>query len=346
MGVGGVATTGYNRPTMPKTNLIAVQARMERADYRDETAFRAKIASLMQLAAREADFSLPTLVSFPELIGMFLSFLPAYWHDFAEEPSLQAASMNFVMSRLNAIPAGDRPAPGPFGRRLMFIDTAVEAERIYTETFAEMAREYGCYLGAGSIALPPLEHEPSKGGRHVRDETQVWNTAYLFSPNGACLQRVPKVHLVPGLEELLFDPGPRSEVSPAKTAIGNIGTLVCFDGFHETLVERYDSLGVDVLLKPSYNQHAWDGPSTYDPAHREGENWLRGGCPAIIQGRENIRYGVNPMMVGSVFEDMFAEGLSSIAINTGRAGASQEDTILAIATNPAAEEIVTATVDL
>ncbi len=60
---------------MAKTNLIAIQAQMERPDYRDEEAFRAKIGSLMQMAAREADFSLPTLVSFPELIGMFLSFL-------------------------------------------------------------------------------------------------------------------------------------------------------------------------------------------------------------------------------------------------------------------------------
>ncbi len=33
---------------------------MERGDYKDEEAFRAKIGSLMQMAAREADFSLPT----------------------------------------------------------------------------------------------------------------------------------------------------------------------------------------------------------------------------------------------------------------------------------------------
>jgi predicted amidohydrolase len=331
---------------MPKTNLIAVQARMERADYRDEAAFRAKVGSLMRIAAREADFSLPTLVSFPELIGMYLSFVTPYWYDFATEPSLQAASMNFVMKRFHELPAEDRPSPGDFGKHLMYVDTAVEAERIYSETFAAAAREYGCYVAAGSIALPPLEDEPSKGGRHVRDETQLWNTAYLFAPNGTCLQRVPKVYLTPGLESLLFDPGPRSEVIPAETALGRLGTLVCFDGFHETLVERYDSLGVDVLLKPSYNQHAWEGPSTYDPEHREGENWLRSGCPAIIQGRENIRYGVNAMMVGSVFKDMFSEGLSSVSQNTGRPGASWEDAVLAIASRPDAEEIVAAVVDL
>ncbi len=44
---------------MVKTNLIASRPRMERTGYKDEKAFRAKIGSLMQMAVREADFSLP-----------------------------------------------------------------------------------------------------------------------------------------------------------------------------------------------------------------------------------------------------------------------------------------------
>ena len=127
---------------------------------------------------------------------------------------------------------------------------------------------------------------------------------------------------------------------PVETALGRVGTLVCYDGFHDSLVEHYDGLGVESSSSPRTTSTPWDGPSTYDPAHKEGENWLRTGCPAIIQGRENIRYGVNAMLVGAVFEDMLAEGLSSVAINTGRAGACWEEGILAIASRPDAEEIV------
>jgi predicted amidohydrolase len=330
---------------MPSANLVAVQARMERSDYRDEAAFCGKIASLMEMASREADFSLPTLVSFPELIGMFLSILPRYWDDLASEDSLEAGATRVVMQNFASLPEEER-TPDRAARRLLFLDTALEAERIYGETFAAMARQYGCYVAAGSIALPPMEGEPSKGGRHIRDQSQVWNTAYLFAPSGVCLQRVPKVNLVPGLESRLFDAAPLSEVQPAQTAMGKIGTLVCFDGFHETLVERYDALGASVLLKPSYNQHSWVGPSTYDPAHGEGENWLRAGCPSIIQGRENIRYGVNAMMVGAVFDDMYAEGLSSISRNTGDAGATWEDAVIAMASAPDAEEVLAATVEI
>ena len=91
--------------------------------------------------------------------------------------------------------------------------------------------------------------------------------------------------------------------------------------------------------------HPWDAPWPFDESKLEGENWLNTGCPSIIQGRENIRYGVNAMMVGAVFEDTAAEGLSSIARNTGRPGASWEDGVLAMAADPTAEEIIVATVD-
>lgn len=335
--------SGHN--PMTKANLMAVQANMSLAEYETGGAFREKIASLMKKTAREADFSLPTLVSFPELIGMYLTFVPYYWDGVKDETSLERAGTGIVMKNIGRVPEQHRTSPEAAARWLLFIEHAVEAELVYVETFSTLAREYGVYVSAGSIALPPIESEPSKGGRHIADQTKVYNVSYLFSPRGVCLRRVPKVNMTAGFEERVFDGAPKSELVPVETALGRVGTLVCYDGFHESLVEHYDGLGVEILLKPSYNQHLWEGPSTYDPEHKEGENWLKTGCPTIIQGRENIRYGVNAMMVGAVFEDTAAEGLSSISRNTGRPGASWEDGVLAMASGPAAEEIIVATVD-
>ncbi len=329
-----------------KANLVAVQAKTELADYRDEAAFRAKIAALMQSVARECDLGLPTLVSFPELVGMYLTFVPFHWDEVKDEPSLEKAGTKIVVQNLARVPESHRGRPEDAARYLLFVETALEAERMYVDTYSSLAREYGVYLAAGSIALPPIESEPSKGGRHVADATKVYNMSYFFSPRGVCLRRVPKVYMTPGFEERVFDGAPKSELVPVETPLGRVGTLVCWDGFHESLVEHYDGLGADIILKPSYNQKHWDGPSTYDPEHKEGDNWLKTGCPSIIQGRENIRYGVNAMMVGAVFEDMLAEGLSSVSTNTGRVGASWEDGVLAIASRPDAEEIVGAVVEL
>jgi hypothetical protein len=51
------------------------------------------------------------------------------------------------------------------------------------------------------------------------------------------------------------------------------------------------------------------------------------------------------MMVGAVFEDTAAEGLSSVAVNTGVPGAPWKDGVLAMAATPDAEEIVAAVVN-
>jgi predicted amidohydrolase len=329
-----------------RVNLVAVQARMQRADYRDAAAFRKKIASLMADASRAVDMSLPTIVSFPELIGMYLSYVPHYWDILEAEATQEAGVRRIIGKYAETLPEEHRSRGRSIVRRLLFIDTAIEAEGGYVETFGSLARKYGCYIGAGSIALPPMDREPSKGGRHVADDSKVYNTAYLFSPRGVILSRTPKVQMTGGFEQAVFDPGPPSDVIAVQTSIGRIGTLVCFDGFHDTLIERLDAQGAEILLKPSYNQHPWSGPSTYEPDAIEGENWLRYGCPAIIQGRENIRFGVNPMLVGAVFEDTAAEGLSSISVNTGDPDASWKDGVLAMAKDPCGEEIIAATVEL
>ena len=329
-----------------KVNLVAVQAKTELGDYRSVEAFQAKMAGLMQRAMREVDPQYPTLVSYPELVGMYLSFVPYYWDDLKDETNLERAGTKLVMQNIARLPEADRASPEAAGRRLLFIEHAVETEKAYVDTFSTLAREHGAYVAAGSIALPPLEDEPSKGGRHLRDETKVYNISYLFSPLGVCLNRVPKVNMTSPFEVRVFDGGPRSELVPVDTRVGRVGTLVCWDGFHHTLVERYDALNVDVLLQPSYNQKLWGGPCSYDAPGTEGENRLRTSCVSMIQGRENIQYGIEAFMVGAVFEDMLAEGLSYVARNTGRPGASWEEGVVAMAEKPDGEEIVAATVDL
>jgi predicted amidohydrolase len=329
-----------------RTNLIAVQARMGRDDYATEAAFRTKIAALMAEAARKTDFALPTLVAFPELIGMYIGPLLAYPEEYRASPTFEGAGRAVLGKLWQSLPEEHRPTPVEAVRRLLFVTPALEAERVYRETFASLAREYQCYISAGSIPLPPIDSEPAHGGRYVVDQTKVYNTAFLFAPNGMCIGRTPKVNMTAGNEALLFDPAPVSEVFPTQTAIGKVGTLVCLDGFHENLVSRLDAMDAQVLLKPSYNQQSWDGPCSYDASAKEGERWLATGCPSIIQGRENIRFGVNPMMVGAVFEDTMAEGLSTIARNTGDPCAPWDAGLLAMATDPGGEEVLVATVEL
>src|SRR3989337_2321878 len=128
------------------------------------------MASLMERAMREVDRDLPTLVSYPELVGMFLSFVPYHWNDLKDETNLEAAGMKLVVKNMARLSEEDRKTPETAARCLLFLEHAVETERAYVDTFSSLAREYGAYVAAGSIGLPPLGEEPRKSGRHVIDE--------------------------------------------------------------------------------------------------------------------------------------------------------------------------------
>ena len=127
-----------------------------------------------------------------------------------------------------------------------------------------------------------------------------------------------KVNLVPPIENRAFHAADRTGLLPVDTELGRIGIAICYDAFHHSLVEHYDALGTQIILQPSYNEHPWDTPNEANPALKESQVWLEHDLASLIQGRPNIRFGVNPMMVGC---NLRAEGCSSICHNTGRVGA-------------------------
>src|SRR3972149_5490092 len=151
-----------------KVNLVAVQAKTELNDYRSAEAFHAKMASLMERAMGEVPRSLPTLISYPELVGLFLSFVPHYWDDLKDETNVEAAILKIVMKNMARLSEEDRKTPETAARRLMFIEHAVETERAYVDTVSSLAREYGAYVAAGGIRPPAVRLllEPGAQGKH------------------------------------------------------------------------------------------------------------------------------------------------------------------------------------
>lgn len=327
-----------------KINLVAVQARPEIDDYASFEAFRRKMADLMRQACASVDLGHPTLVAYPEAIGLYLSFVPYHYEQIRTCRTLNQAALRVLprlAPRLLRVAWRHRRLH-PFAA--LFLQHALEAEQAYTETFSGLAKEYGVYLLGGSLYVPPIEEEVLKGRYFL--SRRIHNTAYFFAPNGLCLCRVPKVNLAPPTETGTgFHGAAKSELVPIDTALGRVGILICYDGFHRSLVEHYDALGAQIILQPSYNEHPWDAPNSQDASYVESEIWLEHGLASLIQGRENIRYAVNPMMVGKILS-MEAEGKSTVSRNTGRVGAPPEETIVAIAGSPTAEEIVTATADI
>ncbi len=247
-----------------KVNLVAIQAKPVIADYASGEAFHQKMASLMERVGQEVDCSVPTLVAFPEGIGLPLAFVPQTYHQIGDARTI-------AQVLLRAIP---RNLPR-FTRALLkfrtsvirtvFLETALEAEEMYVSAFSSLAREYSVYLCAGCIYLPHIEEEAVRG-RHVVSKA-VYNLSYLFNPGGVCLRRTPKINLMPPTEpKFKFSPGKRIDVMPVDTRIGRLGTLICYDAFHRSLIERMDAAGVEILLNPSHNERRWNARAGFNNA--------------------------------------------------------------------------------
>ncbi len=322
-----------------RANLVAVQARLDFDRYRSVDSFRDAMGRLVDQACMAADPSLPTLTVFPEGIGLFLSFAPFYHSEMAGAKTVTRAVWRVALRHWPAF-ALTALRHRVIGLRTALLYHALEAREAYLSTFSELARREGVYIVAGTSFLPevvqrPL-HEPRIAGR------DVYNVAPFFAPSGHPLMSTPKQHRASRWERrFAFAEGRLAEVFPARTAFGPVSVLVCHDALRAELLQRSDAMGARVLAVPAYNLAPWRAEVRGKGVTHE-QAWLDRGLPALIQGRENLRYAVCAMLVGGVF-DLRSEGRSFICRNTeGRPG----EAIVALASSETAEEVVCVQADL
>ncbi|MBX6378972.1 MAG: hypothetical protein IRY95_10575, partial [Clostridia bacterium] len=133
--------------------------------------------------------------------------------------------------------------------------------------------------------------------------------------------------------------------------LGRVGIAVCLDAFQEDVLAALQHQGAQILVQPSANPAPWSPEQQVD--------WLNGAWRAVA-GTGRFTYGVNPMMVGPLYELTFA-GQSAIvgrsdsetgggsAVPPGGSGPAQEVAyhavgprpgFLAVAASPSDEEVL------
>ncbi len=306
--------------------LSAVQTQLEPEAYRTVEAFRAWIDEQTAKALQTRDPNEAALVAFPELIGLPLLFFleretrAARVQDAALELARESwlETLRLSLQHLR------------FSLSSFILPRAVLMHSALLEAFSSTAQRHNAFIVGGSSFLPAVDDEAAKGV-HIADAC-VRNVSYLFASSGKILARNPKLNLTAGLESALgLSRAGLSEIVAAETLLGKITTLVCYDAFFESCLERADALGADILVQPSANAARWDGPWSHDTKLIEGEVWLARGAPTRLQGRVNLRYAVNPMLVGSLF-DLSFEGRSHISANLSRT--HHQEPILSLAPTP------------
>lgn len=171
--------------------------------------------------------------------------------------------------------------------RSLLLAAGKRMREAYLATFSELARSHCVHICAGTILLP---HEDDLCGR-------VYNTCFLFGPDGSVLSSADKVNLIAaeGPTGLDLTPGRREQVTVWRTAIGNLGALICLDAWDRGLVAALVEGGAQLLVVPSANPKPWT------PAEEEER---REGLYARV--RELGVPGVEAFAVGTIAGVTFA----------------------------------------
>lgn len=331
-----------------RLHLIAVQAALREDAFAGEQAFAEWVLDLGRSALAQAGpGDAPVLLAFPELIALPLTFtlaggggaavagrsLPqAAWRSLGRDwPAVLAAAARHLA----------------FGPSALHLARAAAVHRAYVGAFRALARATGATVVAGSALLPDVEVVAGRGPRVTG--ARVCNVAYTFAPSGTLLGRSRKVFLTPGLESRAgLARGRVAELPVMRLPWGGLGVAVCLDGWHDGVLVRLDGGGAVVVAQPSANHAAWERPWPAQPGLSEGEAWLAHGMNAQLQGRVNLRYGVNPMLVGEAF-GFAPRGRSAILANaalTAHAWVEGRTGVVALAESAEREAFVHAEVEL
>jgi predicted amidohydrolase len=282
----------------------AIQARWSLAMYGDAMAFEGRIRRWMDWANVLRDADLPHLVVFPEFIGLPLIFLDV---GDAVRPCVRWREAGMVLAQHY----GEDVAQychkfGVSPTRGLLLALSAKVRDVYVRTFSQAAAEYRCYVVAGSAALPDFADDKPRDGN-------VYNVSYFFAPDGSLLGTQKKVHL---LEEegtadgLDLVAAPPADVRVFPTEFGSVGIALCLDAFHDDVMGALAAQGASIVAQPSANPRAWD--------EWQAADWKRG-IHQKVQNHPALQYGINPMMVGSLFawdDELSCQGRSSIVTKT------------------------------
>lgn len=321
--------------------LVAVQMELNLDDFWTAEAFEAKIRSQLEGVAAQADPSLPTLVVFPEDVGLLL-VVAGMEERLAGINSIETAIETAVTA--NVVPLLYRRlahwrswVPALFIHRNQIIAEA------YFETFANLAREFEFTIVAGSVILPPYRiTDGVVQWRSGPTEYNVYNTSYVFDPYGRVIGKQDKIDLIELEREaaLNLTSGAFESLTVIETEVGTIGIAICLDSFSDEITNRLVELGADILVQPSANPGPWNEWQQTDWLR---SNWL------MVGGRAKFTYGVNPMLTGPLWDIEFF-GQSSItasyasASDLGYTDLAPAIGFVAVAKDAAGEEILIQTV--
>jgi predicted amidohydrolase len=272
---------------LEKFKAAAIQMRFTWASVPAELESKAK--SLIETALGQG----VELVALPEHCGLALLGILAHTH-----PEL---CLDEVVSAAGYTNLAD-----------CLLSSAPALKSAYEQVFSQLSAQFRVYLAAGTVILPDKEGA-------------LYNTAYLFGPEGQILGTQRQTHL--SLMERQWGLSRGDHLMVFETEVGRIGLVVGTDVYYPEVSRILCLRGANVLIHPMYT-------TAYSQA-----DWMRRLWREV---QANQVFGLESALVGGLFEQP-CHGKS--AIHAPLSMTAENDGLLAAAETTDSEEVVAAEMD-
>lgn len=304
--------------------LHAVGNRIDVSEAQTEQTFVRELERIVALAAPNLARERPNLVALGELLGLPLALVgPSGFLSRKMHSSNMAISMLAPGYAARMVYYRRRYPKISLVRALLLSLTDV-MYRPFVTTLSRLAAYYHIYLSATTLTphvrlsteQRDIQHFGSRceASVYLPEDECVYNTGFLWGPDGTLLGTTDKVFITSSEKETLdITAGKLDQVAVFDTEIGRIGMAISLDAFTPDYMRRLDDLRACIVIQNDANDQPWAAPSkTWDWQPQE---WLNAVLGSIQADYPHIHYNVCPMQVGNFFDVTF-DGQSTITMKS------------------------------
>ncbi len=300
--------------------LLAVGNRINVQAARTPQHFSAELERIVGLAVPDLAQGRPNLIVLSEVLGLPLALsgpqgiLSRSMHSASNAITLLAPAYAKRMVHYR------RVYPGISLVRSLLLSLSDVLYRPFVTTLSHFAAKYSVYLSATTI-VPHVQRSTSSVdirhfGQHgatsvyLPESSGVYNTGFLWGPDGTLLGTTDKVFITEGEQTTLdLTPGDLNTVQAFSTEFGNVGFAISLDAFTPEYLRRLDELEVQILMQNDANDQPWTTSSK--TCAWQPQEWLNSVLGSVQEEYTHLSYNVCPMQVGNFFDITF-DGQSTI----------------------------------
>ena len=304
--------------------LIAVGNHISLRAAASEELFSAELERIVSLVVPHLSKERPNLVVLGEVLGLPLAlagkrgYLPRHMH--TSNVAITMLALGYARRILHY----RHLYPGITAVRALLLSLSDLMYRPFTATLSRLAARHQIYLCASSIAphvrVPTSIVDINRLGRknaakvYLPDGPGVYNTAFLWGPDGKIIGTTDKVFLTESeLATLDLTPGDLGAVQPFDTEMGKVGIAISLDAFTPQYLHVLDSQGARIVIQNDANDTMWAAPcKTWEWQPQE---WLNSVLGSVQDDYPNLYVNICPMQVGNFFDITF-DGQSTISVKS------------------------------